>query len=71
MAHLPVSSNLKHYENLKHEALRKKTSAKDLPLQKQPLPDVYNERLLKNFLKLTGKNLYRSLYLMKLQASNQ
>ena len=41
--------------------LRKETPAKDLALQKQPFPDVYKKDLLKNFLKLTGKHLYRSL----------
>ena len=42
-----------------------------LALQKQPFPDNYKIGLLKNFVKLTGKHLHRSLYLMKLQASSQ
>ena len=49
-------------------ALRKlKDSNKRSCSQKQPFPDVYKEDILKKFLKLTGKHLYRSLYLMKLQ----
>ena len=32
--------------------------------------DVYKRCLFKNFLKLTGKHLYRNLYLMKLLASS-
>ena len=42
-------------------ALRKETPTKDLALHKQPFPDVYKKDLVKNFLKLTGKHLYRSL----------
>ena len=47
-------------------ALRKEAPAKDLALQKQPFPDVYKIDLFKKFLKLTGKHLFQSLYLMKL-----
>ena len=56
---------------LKPEALQKETTAKDLAPQKQPLTDVCKKVLLRNFLKLTGKHLYWSLYLIKLQTSSQ
>ena len=46
--------------------LRKQAQAKDLALQEQPFPDVYKKGLLKNFIKFTGKQPHRSLYLMKL-----
>ena len=39
---------------------QKETPAKDLALQKQPFQNVYKKDLLKNFLKPTGKHLYRS-----------
>ena len=53
------------------EELRKETPTKDIALQKQPIADSYNESFLKNFLKITGKHLCQSLYLMKFQTSSQ
>ena len=43
------------YETL---SITKETPAEHLPLQKQPFEDIYKKGVLKNFLRLTGKNLY-------------
>ena len=51
-------------------SIAKETPAEHLPLQKQSFADIYKKGLLKNFLKLTEKHLYRSLYLKNLYASN-
>ena len=51
-------------------SITNETPAEHLPLQKQPFADVYKKGFLKNFLKLTGKQLYRILYLKNLQATS-
>ena len=48
----------------------KEITAKYNVLQRQPFPDFYKKDPFKNFLKLTKKHLYQSLYLMKLLVSN-
>ena len=42
----------------------------DKGIQKQPPEVFYKKGVLKNFTKFTGKHLYQSLFLIKLQASD-
>ena len=62
-------SQFRHCKTIVCSALRKET-AKDIILLKEPFPDIHKKVLFKNFLKFTGKHLYRSLYLIKLLASS-
>ena len=54
---------------VKTRSIAKRDFCKSVILWRQPFPDAHEKVFFKNFLKLTGKYLYRNLYLIKLLAS--